>query len=157
MPGTGNWCEVPYRPGFTPGCPLAARQPPLSSLGYWEAEGGACVKEHGRLTPCELPDAVAIPSRHVLFVMPPGNDFVQPHRWQPTKLPCPWDSPGRNTGVGCHFLLQCIKVKSESESEVVSNPQQPHGLQPTRLLLPWDFPGKSTGVGCCGLLLFKCT
>ena len=36
-------------------------------------------------------------------------------RWQPTSLPCPWDSPGKNTGVGCHFLLQCMKVKSESE------------------------------------------
>ena len=34
---------------------------------------------------------------------------------QPTRLPCPWDSPGKNTGVGCHFLLQCLKVKSESE------------------------------------------
>ena len=40
---------------------------------------------------------------------------VQPHRRQPTRLPCPWDSPGKNTGVGCHFLLQCMKVKSESE------------------------------------------
>ena len=38
-----------------------------------------------------------------------------PHRRQPTRLPRPWDSPGKNTGVGCHFLLQCIKVKSESE------------------------------------------
>ena len=38
-----------------------------------------------------------------------------PHRWQPTRLPLPWDSPGKNTGVGCHFLLQCMKVKSESE------------------------------------------
>ena len=37
------------------------------------------------------------------------------HRWQPTRLPCPWDSPGNNTGVGCHFLLQCVKVKNESE------------------------------------------
>ena len=36
-------------------------------------------------------------------------------RWQPTRLPRPWDSPGKNTGVGCHFLLQCRKVKSESE------------------------------------------
>ena len=35
--------------------------------------------------------------------------------WQPTRLPPPWDSPGKNTGVGCHFLLQCMKVKSESE------------------------------------------
>ena len=40
---------------------------------------------------------------------------VRPHRRQPTKLPCPWDSPGKITGVGCHFLLQCMKVKSESE------------------------------------------
>ena len=37
------------------------------------------------------------------------------HRRQPTMLPCPWDSPGKNTGVGRHFLLQCMKVKSESE------------------------------------------
>ena len=40
---------------------------------------------------------------------------VRPHRRQPTRLCRPWDSPGKNTGVGCHFLLQCIKVKSESE------------------------------------------
>ena len=33
----------------------------------------------------------------------------------PTRLPCPWDSPGKNTGVGCHFLLQCMKLKSKSE------------------------------------------
>ena len=43
------------------------------------------------------------------------SDPVRPHRWQPTRLPRPWDSPGKNTGVGCHFLLQCVKVKSESE------------------------------------------
>ena len=43
------------------------------------------------------------------------SDSVQPHRQQPTTLPHPWDSPGKNTGVGCHFLLQCRKVKSESE------------------------------------------
>ena len=43
------------------------------------------------------------------------SDSVRPHRRQPTS-PCrPWDSPGKNTGVGCHFLLQCMKVKSESE------------------------------------------
>ena len=39
------------------------------------------------------------------------SDSVQPQRRQPTRLPCPWDSPGNNTGVGCHFLLQCMKVK----------------------------------------------
>ena len=42
-------------------------------------------------------------------------DSVWPHRQQPTRLPRPWDSPGKNTGVDCHFLLQCMKVKSESE------------------------------------------
>ena len=41
--------------------------------------------------------------------------LCDPHRQQPTRLPRPWDSPGKNTGVGCHFLLQCIKVKNESE------------------------------------------
>ena len=40
---------------------------------------------------------------------------LRPHRQQPTRLLCPWDSPDKNTGVGCHFLLQCMKVKSESE------------------------------------------
>ena len=43
------------------------------------------------------------------------SNSVQPHRRQPTRLPHPWDSPGKNNGVGCHFLLQCMKVKSESE------------------------------------------
>ena len=46
------------------------------------------------------------------FVM---SNSVWPHRQQPTRLPHPWDSPGKNTGVGCHFLLQCMKVESESE------------------------------------------
>ena len=43
------------------------------------------------------------------------SDSVRPHRRQPTRLPRPWDSPGKNSGVGCHFLLPCMKVKSESE------------------------------------------
>ena len=43
------------------------------------------------------------------------SDPVRPHRRQPIRLPRPWDSPGKNTGVGCHFLLQCMEVKSESE------------------------------------------
>ena len=43
------------------------------------------------------------------------SDSVRPHRRQPTRLPRPWGSPGKNTGVGCHFLLQCMQVKSESE------------------------------------------
>ena len=43
------------------------------------------------------------------------SDSVRPQRRKPTRLPCPWDSPGKNNGVGCHFLLQCMTVKSESE------------------------------------------
>ena len=43
------------------------------------------------------------------------SDSVRPHRGQPTSLPRPWDSSGKNTGVGCHFLIQCIKMKSERE------------------------------------------
>ena len=43
------------------------------------------------------------------------SNSVRPQRRQPTRLPHPWDSPGKNTGVGCHFLLQCRRVKSESE------------------------------------------
>ena len=78
------------------------------------------------------------------------SDSVGPQRWQPTRLPQPWDSPGKNTGVGCHFLLQCIKVKSESEvAQLCPTPCDPMDC---RLLRPWDFPGKSTGVGCHCLL-----
>ena len=43
-------------------------------------------------------------------------DSLRPHRQQPTRLPRPWDSPGKNTGVGCHFLLQCMKVKRKVKS-----------------------------------------
>ena len=43
------------------------------------------------------------------------SDSMRPHRRQPTRLRRPWDSPGKNSGVSCHFLLQCMKVKSESE------------------------------------------
>src|SRR5574340_641001 len=43
------------------------------------------------------------------------SDSVRPHRREPTRLPRPRDSPGKNTRVGCHFLLQCLKVKRESE------------------------------------------
>ena len=59
------------------------------------------------------------------------SDPVQPHRWQPTRLPRPWDSPGKNTGVGCHFLLQCMKVKSESEvAQLCPTPSDPMDCSP---------------------------
>ena len=51
------------------------------------------------------------------------SDSVRPCRRQPTRLPRPWDSPGKNAGVGCHFLLQCMKVKSESEVDLVTKQQ----------------------------------
>ena len=83
------------------------------------------------------------------------SDSVLPHRQQPTRLPCPWVSPGKNTGVGCHFLFQCRKV--ESESEVTQS--CPTLCDPTDCSLPGFsvhgiFPGKSTGVGCHCLLCF---
>ena len=63
------------------------------------------------------------------------SDSVRPHRGQPTRLLCPWDSPGKNTGVGCHFLLQCMKVKSEGEvtqsCPTLSDP------------MDWSLPGSS--------------
>ena len=43
------------------------------------------------------------------------SDSMRPRRRQPTRLPCPGDSPGKNTGVGCHFLLQCMEVGRETE------------------------------------------
>ena len=62
------------------------------------------------------------------------SDSVRPHRWQPTRLPHPWDSLGKNTGVGCHFLLQCMKVKSESEVAQLCLTLQPMDCSPP------DFP-----------------
>ena len=50
------------------------------------------------------------------------SDSVRPHRWKPTRLPRPWDSPGKNTGVGCHFLLQCMKMKSLSRVRLFATP-----------------------------------
>ena len=101
------------------------------------------------------------------------SDSVRPHRRRPTRLPRPWDSPGKNTGVGCHFLLQCMKGKSESEVAqscptlrdpmVCSLPgSSVHGIFQARVLewgaiafssvyiymhiyINWGFPGGSEG------------
>ena len=63
------------------------------------------------------------------------SDSVQPSRQQPARLLRPWDSPGKNTGVGCHFLLQCVKVKSESEvAQSCPTLSDPMG---------WSLPGSS--------------
>ena len=76
------------------------------------------------------------------------SDSVQPRRWQPTRLPRPWDSPGKNTGRLAFPSPMHESEKGKWSHLVVSDLQHPHGLQPTRLLHPWDFPGKNTGVGC---------
>ena len=62
-------------------------------------------------------------------------DSVRRHGWQPTRLSRPWDSPGKNTGVGCHFLLQRMKVKSESEvAQLCPTLSDP---------MDWSLPGSS--------------
>ena len=82
------------------------------------------------------------------------SDSVQSHRWQPTRLPCPWDSPGKNTGVGCHFLLQCmkwkVKVKSLSRVPTLCDPKDcslpdssVHGIFQARVL-EWGATAFST-------------
>ena len=62
------------------------------------------------------------------------SDSVRPHRRKPTRLPRPWDSPGKNTGVGCHFLLQCtkwkVKVKSLSRVRPSATPWTAAYLSP---------------------------
>ena len=80
------------------------------------------------------------------------SDSVRPCRQQPIRLPRPWDSPGKNTGVCCHFLLECRKWKRETEiaqpCPTLSTPwTTAHQAPPSR-----NFPGKSTGVGCHCLL-----
>ena len=70
--------------------------------------------------------------------------------------PGPWDSPGKNTGVGCHFLLQCMKVKSESEvTQSCPTLCDPTDGSPPGSTVPGILsPGKNTGVGCHSLLPF---
>ena len=59
------------------------------------------------------------------------SDSVRPHRWQPARLRCLWNSPGKNTGEGCHFVLQCMKVKSESEvTQSYPTPSDPMDCNP---------------------------
>ena len=62
----------------------------------------------------------------LLLIASVVSDSVRPHRQQPTRPRRPWDSPGKNTGVACHFLLQCMKVQSESEvAQACPTPSDP--------------------------------
>ena len=67
-----------------------------------------------KLTQCYM-SIINIAQCCCCYVASVMSDSVRPHRRQPTRFPRPWDSPGKNIGVGCHFLLQCMKVKSENE------------------------------------------
>ena len=80
---------------------------------------------------------------------PTLRDPIDGHRRRPTRLPHPWDSPGKNTGVGCHFLLQCIKVKSKSEvTQSCLTLSDPVDCSLPGSSIHGNFPGKSSGVGC---------
>ena len=92
------------------------------------------------------------------------SNSMRPHRRQPTSLPRPWDSPGKNTGVGCHFLLQCMKVKSESEvAQLCPTRSDPmdcslpgssvHGIFQARVL-EWSAIAFSTPSPGCGKFKF---
>ena len=97
------------------------------------------------------------------------SDSVRPQRRQPTRLLRPWDSPGKNTGVGCHFLLQCMKVKSESEvaqsCQTLSDPMDcslpgssVHGIFQARVLA-WGATAFSNAIlslkGWCKVLVHE--
>ena len=90
---------------------------------------------------------------------------MRPHRRQPTRLPHPWDSPGKNTGVGCHFLLQCMKVKIESEAvQSYPTPSNPmdcslpgssiHGIFQARVLA-WKWVAIAFSAYGFNYILFK--
>ena len=96
---------------------------------------------------------------------------LRPHRRQPNRILCPWDSSDKNTGVDCHFLLQYMKVKSESEvaqsCPTLSGPNDRsrpgssiHGISQARTLEwvaisfsnEWKWKGKVTSLSCVRLL-----
>ena len=80
------------------------------------------------------------------------SDSVRRRRRQPTRLPRPWDSPGKNTAVGCHVRLQGVKVKRAREvAQSCPTVSDPVDCGPPGSSRPWDFPGKRTAVGRHGL------
>ena len=127
---------VPRLPDQVPAAPPHPPSPAQARLHHQEANPllGA-----GLLRPCCCCCCCCVASV--------VSDSVRPHRRQPTRLPRPWDSVGKNTGVGCHFLLQCMKVKSESEvaqlCPTLSDPMDCsppgssiHGIFQARVLCP---------------------
>ena len=81
------------------------------------------------------------------------SNSVRPHRRRPTRLPCPWDSLDKNTGVVCHFLLQCMKVKGESEvAQLCLTLSDPMDCSLPVSSVHGILPSKNTGVGSYSLL-----
>ena len=89
------------------------------SQGKIEVGTGMCGEGYGNRLLFFIINLLALFGFHlnvyILLLLLSHFSRVRPHRQQPTRLPRPWDSPGKNTGVGCHFLLQCMKAKSKSE------------------------------------------
>ena len=85
------------------------------SFGLLFQEMGPIVKYHGIVMKIKWTSDLDRYIDRIMLLLLSHFSRVQPHRRQPNRLPRPWDSPDNNTGVGCHFLLQCMKVKSESE------------------------------------------
>ena len=126
--------------------PLSTKPSTGKELCGWVrmAETGSLVSgDHGRTLNRSMKCYAAAAAAKSLQSCP----TLRPHRQQPTRLLCPWDSPGKNTVVGCHCLLQCMKVKVKSLScvRLLATPLPAAYQAPPH---PWDFPGKSTGVGC---------
>ena len=71
------------------------------------------------------------------------SNSVRPQRRQPTRFPSPWDSPGKNTGVGCHFLLQCVKVKEESENVGLKLNIQKTKVMASGPITSWEIDGET--------------
>ena len=96
------------------------------------------------------------------------SDSVRPHRQRPTRLPHPWDSPGKNTGVGCHFLLRCMKVESKVKSlsrvRLLATPwtacsppgSSVHGIFQARVLEWVPYDSQESLVSCSGSTEVRC-
>ena len=95
----------------------------------------SCIIPHLNCNKCFCP----VCSCCCCYVASVMSDSVRPQRQQPPRLPDPWDSPGKNTGVGCHFLLQCMKVKTESEVA--------QSCLTLSDLMDCSLPGSSTSMG----------
>ena len=109
FPRQEYWSGLPFpTPGDLPYPGIEHRSPVLAGRFFTTEPPGRPSFAHRNSKICQVYSCCC----YVTSVL---SDSVRPHRRQSTRLPRPWDSPGKNNGVGCHFLFQCMKVKSESE------------------------------------------